>query len=113
MVREKEGFVFHQEAFLDSGVLPSEPSFTFVSPLFPNYSSSIFYFIFYHEALLYSGVLPSAPSFTLPNLLKKMETTKTAQAAWFTMIMLMIVMLILNSYITVMVMAIKMMMIYT
>ena len=69
------------------------------------------YLIFYHEALLYSGLLPSAPSFTLPNLLKKMETTKTAQAAWFTMIMMMIVMLI--SYITVMVMAIKMMMIYT
>ena len=83
--------VLHKEAFLDSGVLPSEPSFTFVSPLFPNCSSSIFYFIFYHEALLYSGLLPSAPSFTLPNLLKKMETTKTAQAAWFTMIMLMIV----------------------
>ena len=70
-------------------------------------SSSISYLIFYHEALLYSGLLPSAPSFTLPNLLKKMETTKTAQAAWFTMIMMIIVMLILNSYITVMVIAIK------
>ena len=75
MVREKEGFLLQQEAFLDSGLLPSDPSFT------------------------------------LPNLLKKMETTKTAQEAWFTMIMMMIVMLI--SYITVMVMAIKMMMIYT
>ena len=71
-----------------------------------------FYSIFYQEALLYSGLLPSAPSFTLPNLLKKMETTKTAQAAWFTMIMMMIVMLILNSYITAMVIAIKMKMIY-
>ena len=101
-------FVLHQEAFLDSGGLPSDTSFTFVSP---NYSSSISYLIFYHEASLYSGLLPSAPSFTLPNLLKKMETTKTAHAAWFIMIMMMIVMLI--SYITVMVMAIKMMMIYT
>ena len=76
MVREKEGFLLQQEAFLDSGLLPSDPSFT------------------------------------LPNLLKKMETTNTAQAAWFTMIMMIIVMLILNSYITVMVIAIKMMMIY-